>query len=66
VASDYETCKDTNDGGIVKSVIFCAGVCQWEDICEGYSGGPIFNQEGTQVEVVCWDHGCAQNDFPAV
>jgi hypothetical protein len=51
-----------NDGDTFKSIMAAGG----KYISEGYSGDPIFNREGTQVGVGSWDHGCAQNNFPAV
>jgi secreted trypsin-like serine protease len=53
VASDCETCNDLNDGDAVDSVMLCAGyVPLIKGVCEGDSGGPIFDWEGVQVGAV--------------
>jgi trypsin len=64
---DYETCNNLYEGGIVDSVMFCAGVSGGgKDSCQGDSGGPIFDHEGTQVGVVSFGVGCGQKAYPGV
>jgi secreted trypsin-like serine protease len=60
-APDCEMCTDLNDGDTVDSVMLCTGVPGGgKDICEGDSGGPISDRDGTQVALVSWGFGCVR------
>jgi len=64
------TCNQRNsyNGDVKDSTMFCAGTGGGKDSCQGDSGGPIFtNTEPIeQVGIVSWGRGCAQRRYPGV
>jgi hypothetical protein len=63
-ANSHQQCNQQYGGGIVESVMFCAGMISGgKDSCQGDSGGPIFEVRGgkvIQVGVVSFGEGCAR------
>eukprot|EP00934_Nitzschia_sp_Nitz4_P004558 Nitzschia sp. Nitz4//scaffold26_size159584//38806//41260//NITZ4_002477-RA/size159584-augustus-gene-0.68-mRNA-1//1//CDS//3329545040//4548//frame0 len=62
-----ERCTADYGSEFYEDVMFCAGVeGGGKDSCNGDSGGPIMDQNGTQVGVVSWGYGCAYEEYHGV
>lgn len=74
VTVQYITTNECNDSdsydGDVDKTMMCAGVDGGgKDSCQGDSGGPLFmetNGKFTQVGIVSWGVGCAEENYPGV
>jgi len=69
IISNTQCAQQYGSGSITASMI-CAGYDEGgRDSCQGYSGGPLFVNAGSnivQIGVVSWGQGCARPDFAGV
>jgi secreted trypsin-like serine protease len=66
VVSDA-TCKNVYGSSLDAATEVCAGASGL-DSCYGDSGGPLFANDGSRIQVgiVSWGNGCAKKRFPGV
>jgi secreted trypsin-like serine protease len=61
----FSTCQSDYPGEIDKNSMICAAA-NGKDSCNGDSGGPLLDQQGTMDGIVSWGDRCAVNGKPGV